>query len=242
MRGVAAGMKCEAIVQEDSGDSMKKTLKHRSRRTVIEQYLKAAMAVLMMVASVSAQAWPWPDTGQTKCYNNTSEIACPAPGQPFYGQDAQYQGPTRSYTKLGQNGAALSDSATQANGWVMTRDNVTGLIWEMKTVDGSIHDKDKTFTWCDKNSATNGGNQGTCGSGTGSASTDTETFINALNDAHYGGFSDWRLPTIKELSSLVNSSIPYPGPTIDAAWFPNTVSSYYWSCTTYANNTSSRGA
>jgi hypothetical protein len=31
-----------------------------------------------------------PDTGQTKCYDTSREISCPAPGGPFYGQDAQY--------------------------------------------------------------------------------------------------------------------------------------------------------
>ena len=61
----------------------------------------------------------WPDTGQTKCYDNTVEIPCPASGQPFHGQDAQYNGPVRSYTLLG--------------GGTMVQDNVTGLIWEMKT-------------------------------------------------------------------------------------------------------------
>jgi hypothetical protein len=193
--------------------------------------------VLLLIPAMHAHAWQWPDTGQTKCYDNETEIPCPAPGQPFHGQDAQYQGPTRFYTKLGQNGVVLSDAATEADGWLMTRDNVTGLIWEMKTNDGGIHDKDKTFTWCDKNSATNGGDQGECGSGTGNAATDTEAFIDALNDAHFGGFSDWRLPGIKELLSLVNPSIPSPGPTIDAAWFPRTVSSYYWSSTTYASHT-----
>ena len=29
------------------------------------------------------------DTGQTNCYNNTTNIAPPAPGQPFYGQDGK---------------------------------------------------------------------------------------------------------------------------------------------------------
>ena len=29
-------------------------------------------------------------TGQTKCYNDTEEIACPIEGEDFYGQDAQY--------------------------------------------------------------------------------------------------------------------------------------------------------
>jgi len=179
----------------------------------------------------------WPDTGQTKCYDdNGSEITCPAPGQPFYGQDAQYQGPKRSYTKLGANGVELPDSATPADGWIMTRDNVTGLIWEIKTnKDGTKdyanpHDADNYYTWCDHNSNTNGGNEGTCGDG-----NDTEDFINALNSAHFGGFSDWRLPTVKELSTLVNSNIPYPGPTIDTAYFPNTVSSGYWSSATGAD-------
>ena len=49
-----------------------------------------------------------------------------------------------------------------------------------------------------------------------------------------GGKDDWRLPTIKELSTLVDSSIPYPGPTINTSYFPDTVASDYWSSTTFA--------
>jgi hypothetical protein len=135
-----------------------------------------------------------------------------------------------SYTKLDGSGNALSGSATS---WVMVKDNVTGLIWENKTNDGTIHDKNKTFTWYDSNSATNGGYAGTPGDG-----TDTEDFIRALNSAHFGGYSDWRLPTINELDSIVNCDIPYPGPTINAAYFPNTVSSLYWASTTGAYSTS----
>ena len=193
------------------------------------------MQVLLFVLPVLVFAGPMPDTGQIKCYNNSVEIVpCPNPGDPFYGQDAQYAGPARSYTKLGQNGVELPDTATQAGGWIMTRDNVTGLIWEIKTDDGTIHDKDNTYTWYDSNPATNGGDPGTPGDG-----TDTEDFINALNSANFGGSSDWRMPTIKELSSLVNSSIPSPGPSIDTARFPHTMLSAYWSSTTYTGYTNS---
>ena len=99
----------------------------------------------------------------------------------------------------------------------MVRDNVTGLIWEVKTDDGSIHDKDNTYFWYDFQ----------------------DVFIATLNSQNFGGQNDWRLPTIKELSTLVDSSIPYPGPTIDTDYFPNTQSSTYWSSPTDANYPSS---
>ena len=193
--------------------------------------LPVVAMILLLIAIGHAHAGQVPDTGQTKCYDaDGNEIPCPQPEEAFYGQDAQYAGPARSYTKLGQGGVTLADTATQADGWIMTRDNVTGLIWEVKTDDGSIHDKDTQYSWYDSNPATNGGDAGLPGDG-----TDTEDFIAALNAASFGGFSDWRLPTVKELSSLVNAGAS--DPAIDAAWFPFTVSSDYWSSTTGAYGT-----
>lgn len=195
-------------------------------------FLKALVILTVLLPAYSTVlSFPVPDTGQTKCYNNTVEIPCPQPGEAFYGQDAQYQGLSRSYTKLGLNGVPLADSATQADGWTMTRDNVTGLIWEIKTNDGSVHDKDNSYTWYDGNPETNGGNAGVPGSG-----TDTDDFLSALNTVSFGGFSDWRLPTVNELSSLVNAN--YKSTTIDTVWFPSTVPDGYWSSTTYAHNSS----
>ncbi|ETR64770.1 MAG: hypothetical protein OMM_15368, partial [Candidatus Magnetoglobus multicellularis str. Araruama] len=110
-----------------------------------------------------------PDTGQTQCYDNEKEIPCPNPCEDFYGQDGNYIINPQSFTKLDDQGNDLSDTATE---WTMVRDNVTGLIWEVKTDDGSVHDKDNTYTWYDSNPVTNFGNAGTDGDG-----TDTEDFI-----------------------------------------------------------------
>ncbi len=51
-----------------------------------------------------------------------------------------------------------------------------------------------------------------------------------------GGFSDWRLPSEKELGSLIDYSISNPGPMIRTAYFPNAKKSYYWSATSFAGD------
>jgi hypothetical protein len=185
-----------------------------------------AFSFIFLMFTTVALAAPVPDTGQTKCYDVAGNvITCPTPGQALYGQDANYSINPMSYTKLDGNGNELPD---EAGSWAMVRDNVTGLIWENKTDDGTIHDKDNKYTWYDPTDP----NPGFPGDG-----TDTKDFIDELNSTHFGGYSDWRLPTIKELGSIVNFDIPYPGLTIDTNFFPNTVSSFYWSSTTNASLT-----
>lgn len=182
-----------------------------------------------------------PDTGQTKCYNNDSEITCPPSGQPFHGQDAQYVTNPQSYTQLDASGNDMPFSADYSTTpWTMVRDNVTGLIWEVKDSKDDVqdysnpHDADNTYTWYDSNPATNGGDPGTPGDG-----TDTEDFINALNESNFGGNSDWRLPTINELSFIRNMN-PHIEPdsyywAINENYFPNTMApiyyGHYWSST-----------
>ena len=72
------------------------------------------------------------DTGQTRCYDNRSAIAPPKPGQPFYGQDGQFQAHPPSYT-LATDGLTV-------------RDNQTGLTWQRSPDtdgDGSLTRRDK---------------------------------------------------------------------------------------------------
>ncbi len=192
--------------------------------------------ILVVLSFVFPDTWgyadgPLPDTGQTSCYDNNGNILdpCPQAGESYYGQDANYTINPPSYTKLAYGGVTLPITATQSDGWIMTRDNVTGLVWEIKTDDGSIHDMDDKYTWCDTNPDSNGGDPGYCGNG-----TDTEDFIAALNTENYGGFSDWRLPTRKEQITIVDYSTHFNFPSIDGDFFPNTQATLdYWSSTSY---------
>jgi hypothetical protein len=149
-----------------------------------------------------------PDTGQTKCYDTAGdEINCPQPGDDFYGQDAEYV-KTRAYTDLG-------------NGIV--RDDVTGLEWVQ---DGNVMaTRDPGFD-----------TDGTSGDGqvTWQHAFD---YVDLLNSEEYLGYSDWRLPSIQELASLVDSSRSYPA--IDPIF--SAVAAYYWSSTADAFNTSGAG-
>ncbi len=190
---------------------------------------------LMVVAS-SAWSTPIPGTNQTTCYDDVGNvITCPSKGQSFYGQDANNIINPPSYAKLDSAGNTLPDAATS---WSMVKDNITGLVWEVKTNKDGIqnyadpHDADNTYTWYDSNPATNGGNAGTPGDG-----ANTEAFIKSLNDAKFGGFSDWRMPTDKELAYIIDYSIPYPGPAINTKYFPNTIAAPYWSSDTLVNYT-----
>jgi len=85
--------------------------------------------LLPLLLSIAASADVVPDTGITKCYDGSSEIPCPSPGEDFYGQDANYTAPERqhSYTD---------------NGDGTVTDNVTGLMWMQD-------DDDISRTWQD---------------------------------------------------------------------------------------------
>jgi hypothetical protein len=112
------------------------------KRKILSILQIISMIILSFYISQMVFAWPIPHSGQTKCYDNDTEIPCPNPGEDFYGQDANYNINPQSFSKLDAQANELPYSATE---WTMVRDNVTGLIWEVKTDDGSIHDKDNKY-------------------------------------------------------------------------------------------------
>jgi hypothetical protein len=143
-------------------------------------------------------------TGQTKCYDNQREIAPPAPGHPFFGQDAQYRGSQPSY-----------------------RDND----------DGSISDLNTGLMWVKAR---------------GSKATWEEAVAGAAK-CRVGGYTDWRMPTIKELYSLIDFAggfhitVTASTPYLDTRFFEfkygeesqgeRPIDCQDWSATTYVSTT-----
>jgi len=177
-----------------------------------------------------SHAWPIPHSGQTKCYDNETEIPCPKPGEPFYGQSGNYIINPKSFTKLDEHGNELPDDAED---WLMVRDNVTGLIWEVKQAGdnkqdyNNPHDADNIYTWYDTNPETYYGYTGTYNDG-----KNTEMVIKQINASRFGGFGDWRLPSIKKQASL--AALERYLPAINQFYFRGYWSAFYWSSTSNA--------
>jgi len=143
-------------------------------------------------------------TGQTTCYDSAGTvIACAG---------------TRQDGDL-QKGVALSYTVDNVNGTIT--DTKTGLMWEKLSDDGTVHDKDNTYTW-----------------------TNAFAKITTLNTANYAGHNDWRLPNIKELETLANFGTYSPAldPVFNTACAPSCTvttcscdaANFYWSSTSLA--------
>jgi hypothetical protein len=91
------------------------------------------------------------------------------------------------------------------NGDGTITDDTTGLMWEKKSDDGSIHDKDDTYTW------------GMTSPPYTMNGTMVTTFLAALNaGGGFAGHTDWRIPNANELESIRN--LENVGPATYAAF------------------------
>ncbi len=144
-----------------------------------------------------------------------------------------------SFTKLDNTGAELAAAAAS---WSCVQDEVTGLIWEVKTNDGALRDRNWRYTYFDSSFADEADTQSDGGAdriwagpvddgaGTGQdicGSADsictTESFVASVNDAGLCGFNDWRLPTREELRTIVTYNAVGAAPAVDSSYFPNMV-------------------
>jgi len=152
-------------------------------------------------------------------------------------------GQTTAYTanKKGNPGAVVRDDGTveagktlkyKDNGDGTITDLVTGLMWEKKSSDGGLHDKENTYPW--------------------STSLNHETIWDWLDDVNAEGGTgfarhrDWRIPNARELMSIVNFEKTSPSVSSvfntncgnDSTVFTGSCigEGYYWSSSTVAGN------
>ena len=117
------------------------------------------------------------------------------------------------------------------------KDNSTGLLWEGKTASGtraggnrySNYDsttKAQVWVWTNATDSyfVNPTQEQI------DASTNSMSYLQAVNASALCGFTDWRLPTKEELQGIVEST---QSPAIDTAWFPNTQTRGYWAASPY---------
>lgn len=169
---------------------------------------------------------------------NHNRLKVPQPAFPR--QDADFF-KDFSFTKLDSQGEKLPGNSVS---WSCVRDNVTGLVWEGKNSGSGLHGNTHTYTWYSSDATANGGGEGTEGETTDTtcgdpisiaAGCDTEKFVAAVNNAGWCGFTDWRIPTVDELGSIVNYGRSMPA--ISTAYFPDTIMpAGFWTSTTYAVN------
>ena len=213
-----------------------------NRTTPMSRALPGLLWMVLALCAPLAQAQPTGhlnDTGQDLCYDGATLVACTSAstgdGAPFPRQDGRF-GRDRAgmakvgggaagfdFTKLCWNGDAegsgtctgtlvantssANPSGSPSTDWACTKDNHTNLIWSLQTVSG--------VTWADATSTAGG------------------SPIAAHNGASRCGFAtDWRVPTRRELLSIVHHGAY--SPAIDGAYFPSTVNYWYWTNDFYA--------
>src|SRR5262245_16470458 len=227
--------------EHENGASRGRRGANRGRAVVIAAALlastSAAHAAGTTPACVAKKLKEW--GGLRKCEATEN-------GKALQGRPAD---PGKCRTKFNARMAVISAQAAAAgiacrygvNGDGTATDYDTGLQWEQKTDDGSVHDKDNGYSWCV------GGTYPDCSNPAnppdGTAFTD---FLGTLNNQTNGdgsttsgcfaGHCDWRLPAIEELAGIVDPTQGGcgggSGPCIDQAAFGPTLADFYWSATT----------
>jgi hypothetical protein len=217
--------------------------------------------ILLAFALPALAVGPLNDTGITWSGDATSgnadtcDDAHPAGQDCFYGADAAAAAGVRykvggsagtngfDFTKVCMSGEAAGEGDCPAdpplgdgpNDWACTRDNVTGLVWELKVDDDThLRHQNHHYTWYDTNTPDgNAGETGdttTCNNTLGGENCNTENYTAAVNLLTVAdrlcGATDWRMPTVKELEGIADFG--RVDPAIDPTYFPNTPSEDFW--------------
>jgi hypothetical protein len=181
----------------------------------LQPFDKASAPRVRAVRGGGSGPQAFPATGQTTAYRADKNDGIPGPvAVPDDGTL--------------QTGAPLS-FLDNGNGTIT--DQNTRLMWEKKSDDGTLHDKDNSYWW----------------NGNGANETLWD-WLEDVNAQAFGGFQDWRIPNARELLSIVDFQSVWAVP---AAFNTNCVAgvsvlngscsfqSSYWTSTTQAGSLSS---
>lgn len=137
-------------------------------------------------------------------------------------------------TRINQDGSENDGSDYVKKPWACVRDNQSGLTWELKKTEPGLQNVNNTYSWYDPDPKSNGGFEGKANAGVCSGSDcDTDSYIKAVNAMKLCGLNDWYLPSRFELNTIVDTSIPLPGPTLPKAFFPESLAGKYWTDSTF---------
>jgi hypothetical protein len=94
----------------------------------------------------------------------------------------------------GDSGGSAVPCATRfcaCSDGVTVEDTATGLLWERKTTSGDVHDVSNTYSWS------------VSPAGSAADGTAYTVFLPGLNGVSFAGHTNWRLPIISELQSIL---------------------------------------
>jgi len=196
---------------------------------------------VQVTTTAGTDPWPCGDVNKTGNVSASDALAvlkssvgqpivlqCAPPARPLRtGQTTCYNDDGSPLTCLGttQDGETQFGIARQFidnnNGTIS--DTSTGLVWEKLSANENIHGASRTHTWAEALHK-----------------------IEILNVLQFGEHSDWRLPSVRELETLMNFDVDdemiaaifrepcSPGDDIDVA--SCTTLSYHWTSTTWGGN------
>jgi hypothetical protein len=165
------------------------------------------------------------------------------------GYEEEFQGGDKTYFVLCMRGNTdYGENDFVDNGDGTITDNATGLMWAQDD-SGSEYAEDFDYTTLDFLDADGDGLLISTDTDLLGAMTweDALSYVQAMNEAEYLGYSDWRLPNVKELHSLMDySKTPAVDgvATIDSVFNSTAIKNengdtdypFYWSGTTHATN------
>ena len=133
------------------------------------------------------------------------------------------------FTRINADGTEYTGNGNYgSNPWACVRDNRTGLMWEVKTQDGSIHDSQNTYRWGGLTALDRSNSEPQ-----GEYYDDWNELVIGTNEQALCGYSDWRVPSNAQMMSIVHYGTGSRPLKLDADYFPNGIDQFYWTSVPY---------